>query len=1127
MEAEEYLAVLKASYDYEPQSDDEIAIKESQFLFLKERVDEDWWKVKIKGESLEEDTPIGLVPAAYVEQADHVSMVKALYDYEASAPGELSIAEDEILLAFEPEDEWLLVQSTKDGGKAGYVPANYVEPNTEGNEAEEQQPAQAQQIIVPPSPVPSPPPSAPYVDPADRVASTKLNADDIKTWSVSEVDKKGKKMKGTLGIGSGAVFFASETSKAAVQKWPTSSVSNIHVEKSKHVHFDVEGGLSLHFNVGSKDNSEAIVTKLESSKALALQSSDTPPASASSRAPPPPSLSSLPKVVKASVHFAPESPAIIPSTSEPEEEEEPDEEGEMALALYPFVADGEDELSVSEGEQLLVLEKDGDEWWKCRNAEGAEGVVPASYIELASGGQTSASFSAPREEEPEKEDEEDAEDLAAKEAEAEAEVQARAEAEAAAAAAAAERARKEEEVRKEKERKQKEAQARAKAAEATRAERTRTAAITHPSPPPATTSGSRSSSSRDRPSSSSSGPKSENGLPPADRVRVWHDRSGQFRVEAALLNFKEGKLRLHKINGVIVEVPSEKMSVEDMRYVEKLLSKKSRPPANAGISEDDIPLGELRPGSSPGGKSRSPQPKKGPTIDWFDFFLSAGCDVDDCTRYTASFERDKIDEAILPDITESTMRSLGLREGDIIRVKKVIDNRKPKSNNDQIAKDEELARQLQAQENGDSKVTSPPNLFVSGPNGALKGKDIRRGRPQPSKSLPSAVDLDTISEVSDKIQRTESPSLLSPASATPVQPPPRSSSTTPATSGFDDNAWTNRPSSTKPLAPTPPAVSATARAPSAPPAPPPAAATPPNPPSSAPVSGPPSLAKTTEDDVFQQLARLSELRKNAAPAPSPINNVPTMGTPSPIPQALTPPVAPTGYASGMGMGNSPVPMGQHLQPQQTGVYGAGPRGPYAPVPSNQSLLQPLIPTQTGFNGFVPTRAGTNLSPPSFLQSQATGFPGAQPMSQMTGFPGAQPMMSQATGFPGNQPMMSQPTGMPFMNGMNGGMNGMNTVNPFGSGGVMTNPTGFNPGMGQGFNTGMSSTPPVPPLPSFMPNNNGNNASSTNPANVFAQMKSGNFANDNETSSQNANKYDALRPQPTGWGGFEGSYVGYR
>jgi actin cytoskeleton-regulatory complex protein SLA1 len=37
-----YLAVLKALYDYEtPQSDDELAIKEDQLLFLLEKVDDE------------------------------------------------------------------------------------------------------------------------------------------------------------------------------------------------------------------------------------------------------------------------------------------------------------------------------------------------------------------------------------------------------------------------------------------------------------------------------------------------------------------------------------------------------------------------------------------------------------------------------------------------------------------------------------------------------------------------------------------------------------------------------------------------------------------------------------------------------------------------------------------------------------------------------------------------------------------------------------------------------------------------------------------------------------------------------------------------------------------------------
>lgn len=37
--------------------------------------------------------------------------------------------------------------------------------------------------------------------------------DSIQTWAVSEVDKKGKKKKGTLGVGNGSIFFASDSDK--------------------------------------------------------------------------------------------------------------------------------------------------------------------------------------------------------------------------------------------------------------------------------------------------------------------------------------------------------------------------------------------------------------------------------------------------------------------------------------------------------------------------------------------------------------------------------------------------------------------------------------------------------------------------------------------------------------------------------------------------------------------------------------------------------------------------------------------------------------------------------------------------------------------------------------------------
>ena len=60
-------------------------------------------------------------------QAEHISVVKALYDYEAQQSGELSVTEDEMLYVFDKDDDWLLVQSQKEGGKVGYVPGNYVE----------------------------------------------------------------------------------------------------------------------------------------------------------------------------------------------------------------------------------------------------------------------------------------------------------------------------------------------------------------------------------------------------------------------------------------------------------------------------------------------------------------------------------------------------------------------------------------------------------------------------------------------------------------------------------------------------------------------------------------------------------------------------------------------------------------------------------------------------------------------------------------------------------------------------------------------------------------------------------------------------------------------------------------
>ena len=120
--------------------------------------------MKIKA-AQETESPVGLVPAAYVEQvhiptqirpiptypsmqAEHTSVVRTLYDYEATAPGELSVVEEEVLWVFETDDDWLLVQHSTDP-KAGYVPGNYVEVVDESAPAPA--PAAAPRIIVPDS----------------------------------------------------------------------------------------------------------------------------------------------------------------------------------------------------------------------------------------------------------------------------------------------------------------------------------------------------------------------------------------------------------------------------------------------------------------------------------------------------------------------------------------------------------------------------------------------------------------------------------------------------------------------------------------------------------------------------------------------------------------------------------------------------------------------------------------------------------------------------------------------------------------------------------------------------------------------------------------------------------------
>lgn len=119
--------------------------------------------------------------------------------------------EDAVLHVYDAEGEWLLVRIDGGDDMLGFVPTNYCEEMDEANaiavadvddsaadveaqRAQEEEEEKQRQIAA---------------------RQRELRAKDtVETWSVAELDGK-KKKKGTLGVGNGAIFFASESDKVS------------------------------------------------------------------------------------------------------------------------------------------------------------------------------------------------------------------------------------------------------------------------------------------------------------------------------------------------------------------------------------------------------------------------------------------------------------------------------------------------------------------------------------------------------------------------------------------------------------------------------------------------------------------------------------------------------------------------------------------------------------------------------------------------------------------------------------------------------------------------------------------------------------------------------------------------
>ncbi|EPZ36842.1 SLA1 and SHD1 interacting domain-containing protein [Rozella allomycis CSF55] len=212
--------------------------------------------------------------------------------------------------------------------------------------------------------------------------------------------------------------------------------------------------------------------------------------------------------------------------------------------------------------------------------------------------------------------------------------------------------------------------------------------------------------------------------PRPSNIRIWKDKSETFKVEAEYLGLSDNKVVLFKTNGVKIAVPIEKLSVEDIKYVESLTGKnfnqtnsielltpkkldsdikseknekKAKQMSENNMSEmsekkqmiemseknkiSDFNLNENKLNqfnlnerkqivSSQTNQIESNEQKQ--MEFWMKFFSSAGISNFDSKQYAEECLKRKFDEKTISTFSRELLKELNIGEGDIQRIKKIL-----------------------------------------------------------------------------------------------------------------------------------------------------------------------------------------------------------------------------------------------------------------------------------------------------------------------------------------------------------------------------------------------------------------------------------------------------------------------